>query len=261
MTQLLYTLASVALGIAYLLLPKYLVARVESAAKGAVDEQVGKSLAEHSHELAKQLEEHRHALQRNADALRHELDYQRERFSHDYSLFARRRNEVYAEIYSHLQRTHGLYAPHFSILTFKLTFDGASATNLLAFADRETGLNEGEREELRALVPRNLQAASRLATELNDRASIRTASRSFTEFKNATVLHSLYISPEVEHLLQEAAHAIARLSVRADEKREGEHINYEERQALLNKVSAICDQVRQQMAHEIRAGFTRAEPV
>ena len=78
MAEIVAVIQVLAVGVAVWLVPKYIERRVTGAARGAVDLAVGKSLAEHQQVLAKE----------------------RERYSRDYSLFAAKRNEVYASTFA-----------------------------------------------------------------------------------------------------------------------------------------------------------------
>ena len=191
MTGILSTVAILGIALAAWLLPKYLAARVTEAARGAVDEHVGKALAAHTHELDKRLESHRHALARQADDFRHILAQDMARYTQDYGLFASRRNEVYAKTYASFERARGGFAPHFSAITIGPKWEDASGPDMLKFGEAEQ-VSEAERAELQAYVSeKHLDQARRFVAVLYERVSLRRAHEAFRAFKNGIVLNAL----------------------------------------------------------------------
>lgn len=258
MAEALSTLAILAIALASWLLPKYLAARVTEAARGAVDEHVGKALADHAHELDKQLEVHRNALARQADEFRHLLAQETARYSQDYGLFASRRNEVYAETYASFERARGGFAPHFSPITIGPTWDNASGADILKFG-RSEHVSEGERAELSEYVEKNqLDQARTFAATLYERVSLRQAHEAFRDFKNTIVLNALYYSPDVDRVLTEATTTLARMAAAALDVEHLERLRLEHKEPLLRDTDAMSSRLRGAMRDDMQAGFNRA---
>lgn len=242
------TLALVVVGLASLLLPKYLEARVAQAARGAVDERVGKVLADHAHELDKQLEEFRKAL-----AL------QQERYSRDYGLFAARRNEVYAETYSLLEKARGLFDPHLSPLSIGPDFSKALGADLMKFAHTDSEVGPAEREELLACLAGegDLERARGLASELAEKTSLRRAHAAFRDFKNAFVLNGLYYSQQVTEQLALATGVLSTVATWAREVKVLESVDLGTKAAKAAELDDIAADLRHTMRAEMQAGFSQ----
>jgi len=260
LNDILAAIVPVAIFLCFWLLPKYLAARVTQAAKGAVDERVGKALAEHQHELDKQLEIYRIAVLREGDAFRQALGLQAARYSQDYALFATKRNEVYAETYAAFERARGGFAPHFSAITMSPDFSHSAAADLDKFRASEH-ISEGERAELSDLLQRQqLDAARRLADTLYKKVSLRKAHIAFRDFKNVCVLNALYYSREVDRVLQEAISVLARMAAYSIDLDSLERAQYDEKQKLLTQLDAVSGTVRETMRAEMQAGFHTGNP-
>jgi hypothetical protein len=247
------------------LLPKYLEARVTAAAKGAVDERVGKVLADHRHELDKQLEAHRSSLARDAEAFKQALALEHDRYSRDYQLFATRRNEVYAETFSLLEQARGRFFPYFSLLTIGLTlgpdFSRAGAEDLAGFANSDKDISPAERTELLSCIERDaLEEARTFAGTLHDRVSLRRAHLAFRDFKNASVLNALYYSPTIDGLLTEANIILGRIAAFALDLERLERVDEGTRGRALTELDKITAKLREAMRSEMKAGFGGARP-
>lgn len=229
-------------------LERYLSARIVAAAKGAVDEQVGKSLAEHGHELTKQLEQ-----------IRQSLALDRERYSRDYGLFAEKRNAVYAETYAALERAAGGFSTHLSALQITTDFRRSPREDLEHLAARLELVSEGERAELRQLLKDgDLDRARTLANSLHARDGMRRANRAFSDFRNVVVLHQLYFTPEIDELLTKILGVLAHLSVYLDELLDDEkhgREEYRDREGKLSQMRGLVAEVRTRMRAEMTAGF------
>lgn len=240
------TLAAVAL--ATWLLPKYLVRRVEEAARGAVDLSVGKKLAEHGHLLTQQIE-----------TLRHSLATEREKQSKDYALFAESRNRIYAEVYALFEKVRGHYAFHFSAFRNYQDYSNSPEADLRDIAQRLERLTEGERKDFVEQLDRGeLDAARQTANTLVERDSLRRANREFVDFKNACVVHALYLSSAVEAVTDDGIKALAVFTVHADRMiEEGRRPpayrgEFQDRSSEIDATDAISARMRDAMRAEMR---------
>lgn len=205
-STLLSTAALAAIALAAWLLPKYLVRRVEEAARGAVDISVGKKLAEHGHLLSQQIE-----------TLRHSLATERERQSQDYALFVGRRNRIYAKIFSLFEKVRGHYSFHFAAFRNYRDYSRSPEADLRNIAASLQVVTDDERRTFVEQLDRGeLEAARQTANTLVERDSLRRANREFVDFKNACIVHRLYLSPAVEAVIEEAARALALFSIHAE---------------------------------------------
>jgi hypothetical protein len=208
--------------------------------------------------LDRQLEEHRTNLTQQLEGVRQTLALERDRYSHDYSLFAARRNEVYAETYALLERARGAFGAQFSKLIAVRDFKGAAAVDLRHLATTLTRISENERRRLLELLDTSgmLPAAGELATRLYEKDALRRANDDFSAFRNATVLHSLYFTPTVEDILDKARESLALLSVFTDERiDEEEPREYKKPAETMRTVDRIASELRHQMRAEMQAGF------
>lgn len=261
MQQLLSLTALVAIWLAAWLLPKYLVSRVTNAARGAVDQQVGKAIAAYTHELDKRLEDHRSALVLSLESARQQAALQRERFARDYTLFASRRNEVYAETYSLLEKARGAFSTHFAPISQHQSFERASAVDLASFLANTEFLTEGEKLELKELSGQaDLTAARRLADVLWGRGVLRRALGRFSDFRVAWVLYALYYSREVDALLKEAIGQFAVLDTLAEELLADRKVTYQERKPPFEELGRITIRIRDSMREEMQSGFESGQP-
>ncbi len=236
------------LGLATWLLPIYLERRVSEAARGAVDQRVGVALANHQHELEKQ-----------SELLRQSLALTRDRFSHDYSLFAAKRNEVYAALYALLERAAGGYGGHFAVITSQREFSRSGAPVLRRLASTLEPISEDERAEFQSAIERNdLDSARSHATRLHKIASVREAYGAFMAFKNEFILNSIYISVPLESLLQKAVSLLARLSTHGDDVIDGERLRYAEANKEYESLRTVLLEVRDRMRLEMTEGFRQA---
>jgi hypothetical protein len=249
-TDIVSVLILLAIAAAYRFLPKYIETRVTAAAKGVVDERVGKALAEHRHELDKQLERHRGLLAR-----------EEERYSRDYGLFATKRNEVYAATFGDLEKARGLFGPHFSIIRIGPDFSRKAEADLANFATTDPDVGPGERERLLELLKSSarLDEARELAARLYDQASLRRAHAAFRDFKNTVVLNTLYYSPDVDRLIGEAIGVLARMAAWAFDLDHLERQDWEELGKLLSELAEVAARLRDAMRSEMQAGFRGAE--
>lgn len=240
--------ALVAVLLAWRLLPKYLEAKVTEAARGAVDAQVGKVLAEHAHELDKRLEE-----------FRKDLALQQDRYSRDYALFAGRRNEVYAETYGLLEKARGLFAPHLSTITVRPDFSITFGADLISFANSDPDIGPAERETLLDYLKGEgeLEQARKFAAETYEKASIRRAQAAFRDFKNACVLNALYYSPPVDGDLTRAVTCLASVAAWAVDTDRLDRVRLETRTAKLAELDGIAADIRRTMRAEMQAGFSQ----
>lgn len=254
-------LPPVAIALASWLLPKYLEKRVTEAARGAVDVSVGKVLTDYKLGVDVQLERYRAGLASELETLRQTLAYDRERYSRDYGLFAAKRNEVYAEAYSQLERARGGYGSRFAKIQSHRDFSRSPAADLKHVAERLELISEGERAALEQEIDAGrLDAARMIATSLNEKDELRRANRSFIEFKNSCVLNALYVSLQLNELLTDAIQAMAMLSVYADEIIDGESVSYKDTGPHYAKVEKALAQIRVAMREEMHAGFNSSHP-
>jgi hypothetical protein len=240
------------------LLPKYLERRVTAAAQGAVDERVGKVLADHRHDLDKQLEVHRSALSRELEEFRQSLGLRAHRFTQDYALFASRRNQVYAEVYALLEKARGMFSPYFSVIRMGPDFSRAGALDLMGFAKTKEHLAERERAELGELAENDIGRARELAAELQEKIGLRAAHVAFRDYKNACVLEALYLGPEVDALVNQSIANLAALASRSIDLEHLERVDYNERAGLLRALESTTGALRSAMRTEMQAGFASA---
>jgi hypothetical protein len=123
-------------------------------------------------------------------------------------------------------------------------------------------VSEGERIRfVQEIDLGHIDIARQTATRLYEKDSLRKANRFFVEFRNDCVLHSLYFSSEVAHLLEDAVRRLALFSVYADELIEGERPEFHRRRQQSEKMEELSGQaqrLRKAMRNEMRAGFTPA---
>lgn len=253
MEHVLSFIALGAIGLATWLLPKYLVRRVEEAARGAVDVSVGRTLAEHRYSLDRQLEEYRLGL-----------SAQIERTSKDYGLFAEKRNEIYAETYSLFEKARGGYAGHFASLIQTRDFSRSPEADLRHLTKSLEYITEGERQSLSdALDMQNWGKAREIANEIYERDSLRRANNAFYELKRAWVINALYFSTAVNDVILEAVQILASLSVFADEIiEEGKSVRIttedrRNRAGKVEKLDALAPRLRNAMRDEMQPESTR----
>ena len=258
LTEIVSYVAVGAILLASWLLPKYLERRVTAAAEGAVQERVGRVLADQRHELDKQLEVHRGALGRDLEQFRQTLGLQAERYSQDYALFAARRNQVYAETYALLEKARGLFSPHFSMIVMGPDYSRSGPLDLKRFAASNEHIGDDEKEQLLRLVDQDLNRARELAKELHEKVGLRAAHIGFRDYKNACVLESLYFSNEVEVVVDDSITKVAALAARSTDLEHLQRIDYDERARLLGEVDAVVTNLRRVMRTEMQAGFLGA---
>lgn len=242
------------------LVPKYVARRVGEAARGAVDISVGKALADHKFGVDKQLESYRSDLALGMENLRQTLAFDRERYSQDYGLFASRRNEIYADTFSLLQKAHGGFASTFAKLLSYRDFSESSVPDLRHLADRLELVSANERACLKeAIDAGSTDLARKLANQLNERDELRRANRWFYDFRNACTLNALYFSPDVDVLLSQAIRPLAVLSTIADEIIAEEGVNRRDAYPLVEQLDDLTARIRHTMRDEMQAGF-KGEP-
>jgi len=257
---MLQTIASwIATGIVALLawlLPKYVERRVTEAARGVVDVTVGKILVDYKLGVDKQLETYRAELIAKMEDLRQGLAFDRERHSRDYGLFATKRNELYAETFSLLEKARGGFRSKFAKLLSYRDFSRSSKMDLRDLAGKLELVSASERQQLKdTLDADNIEKARELAGVLNERDELRRANRSFFDLRNAVTLNALYYSPAVDTLLSLALQPLAVLSTMADEMIAGDDIKRREAYAHVSELDDVVNRLRSTMREEMQAGF------
>lgn len=242
------------------LLPRYIERRVTEAARGAVDVSVGKALADYRLGVDKQLEGYKTTLATGVESLRQTLALDRERYSRDYGLFATKRNEVYAETFSLLEKTRGGFASRFAKRRSYGDFSRSPAVDLRHLAERLELVSASERQSLKdAVDAEDLDRARTLASTMNERDELRRANRAFYDFRNSCTLNALYFSPAVDGLLIQVMQPLALLSTIADEVIYGEMVSPRDGHDQAMSVDSFTSQVRNAMRDEMKAGFTSNE--
>lgn len=226
---------------------RWLERRVTESARGAVDVAVGKALADYKHPLDAQLED-----------IKQSLSLVRERYSRDYALFAERRNVAYAEIYSLMEVAHGGFAPHFQLIRSSIVYDESPEADLRHVAARLELVSEDNRKRLNDLIDaKEIKAAGRLATQLVQHEKLRRANQASNDFRNASILNSLYCTDAIEELLGQARQALGLLEIYAEEILDGEPpIDQRTAHAKIGEVKVLVLRVRNAMRAEMRAGFS-----
>lgn len=219
------------------LITLYITEKVKQAARGAVDESVGKALNEQRHEFERGLEEVR---------------LERDRLAQDFGLFASKRNEVYAEVYSHFTKTVGRLH---SVVGFSegYSFDKCEREFIERYLMTEADVTDARQTQILGLWDRDRQGAVRELNQVQHDQRRRKAEAAFREAKNAAVLNELYFSPEVDAAIHGITQAIAKIVVRlrGPDDREGDTA-WDAQQAAerdLNELKGI-------MQVEMRRGFT-----
>jgi hypothetical protein len=239
----------VVLPLAAVLGVRWLVARTEESAKGGVSLAVGKALADHGKAITGEIE-----------SLRQALALDKERYSKDYALFAEQRNAIYASTLRAFELARGAFGDRFGGVTRSTVFDSRHIPDVRALL--KTGLkytSAVERERLSGLLKNELwEEAAKCATELLEHDTLRRANRRFTRLKREWILHSLYFSPEVDQLLEEAMQPFASLSVQADEKIDGERVDWKRAREWCLELNSIGDKLRTTMRRDMQEGFTRS---
>ena len=126
-------------------------------------------------------------------------------------------------------------------------------------------ITESDREELRALIRKDVREAGKLATVLAERSLLRRANHAFLTFKNHWVIDALYFSPDVTAVIVEANPIFAYLSVIASEM-----IEEPEREPMIGerkklaeyveKLEAIAPKLRTAMQAEMYPETTSLAP-
>jgi hypothetical protein len=229
---------------------RWLVTRTVESAKGGVSLAVGKALADHGKTISAEIE-----------SLKQALALDKERFSKDYALFAEQRNAIYANTLRAFELARGAYQDRFGGITRSTAFDNRHIPDVRALL--ATGLkftSAVERERLSDLLKReHWDEAAKYATELLERDTLRRANRRFTQLRRAWVLHSLYFSAEVDQLLDESMSPFASLSVQADEKIEGEKVDWKRARDWCLELKTISDKLRLAMRKDMQEGFSRPD--
>jgi hypothetical protein len=239
------TIVLVVVLLAAWLLPIYLERRVAEAARGAVDERVGKSLADHTQRLEHQTE-----------VLRQSLAISRERYTQDYSLFAAKRNEIYAELYALLEKAAGGYGAHFAGITVRQDYSRSGEPVLRGLLDSLQAISGDEKAALNGALDRGaIDDARKLANELWMKSSVREAYRAFVTFKNEFIVQSLYVSPAVEAQAQRAIGHLAALSTYGDELVAGETVPYQAARTEYMNLKQLLIEIRSSMRSEMTEGF------
>lgn len=228
---------------------RWLVTRTEESAKGGVSLAVGKALADHDKVITGEIE-----------SLKQVLALDKERYSKDYALFAEQRNAIYASTLRAFELARGAYGDRFGGVTRSTVFDSRHIPDVRALL--KTGLkytSAVERERLSDLLKREQwDDAAKCATDLVERDTLRRANRLFTRLKREWILHSLYFSPEVDRLLEEAMHPFASLSVQADEMIDGEKVDWQRSHDWCLELRRIGDKLRAAMRKDMQEGFARS---
>ena len=242
----------------------YLAKRVSEAARGAVDISVGQKLADYNHGLDRRLEEHRSSLAAQGEEMRKLVLQEHERFTRDYSLYAEERNRAYAITYAEFEKTFGSFSRHFADFTEERDFSRSPELDLRDLAERLELVSVAERNELKQLLDTGeTREAGTLATKLHKRDALRQANRTFVQFRNSTILNSLYFSEEVMALVEQVVVALAPFSVYADELIENGTIEFPQRRELSKRVAelrALGAKLRTHMQQDMRSGFLQRAP-
>lgn len=237
MNDLLVLLVILALQGLWTLLTLYIAERVKQAARGAVDESVGRALNEQRHDFERRLEE---------------LRLERDRLAQDFGLFASKRNEVYVEVYSHFTKTVDLYH---SVVGFSegYAFDSFEREQVESYLLIEVDLPADRQTRLLDLWDRDRGEAVRALNQLQHETRRRKAESTFREAKNVAVLNELYFSVDVDTALHALAHAIAAVVVRVwrPDERTGGQDAWEAQQVA----EARRNDLKQIMQTELRRGF------
>jgi len=205
MLEVLVAVETAALFIGFPLLFLFVRERVKNLARETTD----KALADYKH---------------TQDQTLAQITAGHQRRLHEFGLFAQRRNEVYAETYSLLEKARGGYASHFDSLISTRDFSDSPEADLRNLAKNLRRITEGERESLtNALDMNRRDEAGKIANEIYERDSLRRANDAFGEFRGAWVLHALYFSADVNGILTEGSRVLAHLSVFAHEVIEEGH--------------------------------------
>ena len=115
-------------------------------------------------------------------------------------------------------------------------------------------ISEDERAELGALIDsRQLAEAGILATQLYERDGLRSATKAFYAFRNSVVLNSILLSPEVDGLCEVALHALAPLSVYADEHADDGEVDRSAARKALKEVDGLAVRLRDLIKKELQA--------
>lgn len=215
------------------LLPKYLVSRVTNAARGAIDEKVGKAL----------------------ELFRSELELSRARYSQDYQLFSTKRNDVYAELYGLLERAAGQAAPLFQMIRIGYLYGQADPRDLRRHVEEREGLLASERDGvIKELEAGRFDEAVRKLEALEHPWLSRLAEQAWTEAKNYWILHGLFLSPEVDQQMDAVNQLFAQMSTELRFPERG-GIDHVKRAALLASVHGALAALKETMRSEMQAGF------
>lgn len=240
------------------LLPDYYKKKVGST----IDLSVGKALDKHRHELNEELENHRNVLAGALERTRQDLALEREQHARDYSLFATKRNEVYAEIYRLFESTRAGYAEHFGRITSQPDFANGSISDLHRSAGELKLLSEKERRQIADLIDSKtepLTKAASLLTTLWMRDGLRRTNMTFNDFKREFAFNALYFTQETESMLRNAVNALAVLSAYSWDFIDDGKIDYGSRAGDVDRATEVGKQLRETMQREMRAGFASRE--
>jgi hypothetical protein len=108
----------------------------------------------------------------------------RERYARDYSLFATKRNEVYADTFGLLEKAHGAYSAKFDSLRAYRDYSRSSIADLRNVAKRLELVCDSERQGLiEAIDSDSIDTARARANALNEHDEFRRANWCFYEFR------------------------------------------------------------------------------
>lgn len=191
--------------------------------------------------LEKDLETHKAQLALSADSLRAQFQTK----LHELSLFSTERHRAYAQTYKHLLRAEGAHS------------------NLVA-SWGSSDFSDAVRSELDDLLKKHKVPApvarqaldawdedpddGRLIDEAIDAARLGRAGRLFQRFRNTQLMNELYFSPEVSRAVEEANHALARLSA---ELQVSGHHRYQEQERKKQEAQLAVQAVRRAMQQDL----------
>ncbi|MBK6488511.1 MAG: hypothetical protein IPF98_17035 [Gemmatimonadetes bacterium] len=206
------------------------------AARGAVDEKVGKA----------------------SKSFRQELALSRERYSRDYQLFASKRNDVYAELYGHLENAGGHTAQLLQTIRIGPDFTRADPRDLRRYVESADDMLQSERASVLAeLDADDREAAIDKLQRLEEPYLTRRAEKAWNEAKNFWIVHSLFLSEVVEAQMHRLNQLFAGISAELRFPDEG-RVAHEKRERMLTDMRAGLTDLRLLMREEMQAGFSSA---
>lgn len=164
----------------------------------------------------------------------------------EFSLFARKRHQVYAELYRNVRIASDGYAGMIG-LSMGTNFSRFTLTEAKEYIERHEVPASMADPIVAAFKDNNSSLAAQVLDKLEYRLKLRRSSKAFSKAKNIEALYELYLSDDVRLEMQRVRNAIAVVTVTFDDDRYRDPKQYEKSQAMELAVRGLYTTMRNEL--------------